>query len=125
MNCDAYLANAQRIYIASNKQPDQCASRAIIHAAYYSIFHFVAGKLSLDVTGADAAKHSDLKRRLQNYVGPDSSLNEARRHFLTLQRARVDADYKLEKGMTINDVRLAIERALSIYQAAGITPTVA
>lgn len=124
MDCDAYLANARRIFCGSGKSPDQSSSRAIAHAAYYSIFHFIAQRLSLDVTGQDAAKHSDLKRRLVAYVGSDSAVNEAKRHFATLQRARIDADYALKKDMELSNVVVIIERAFMIYKAAGITPAV-
>jgi hypothetical protein len=119
VDCDAYLANARRIFCGSGKSPDQSAGRAIVHAAYYSIFHFVAQRLNMDVTGQDAAKHSDLKRRLVAYVGPDSAMNEAKRHFATLQRARVDADYSLKKDLEPGNVVV-----IMIYKAAGITPTI-
>ncbi len=76
----------------------------------------------MDVVGDNLAKHSDLKRRLIAYVGADQALLEARRHFATLQRARVDADYRLLDVVALEQVRLALERARLIYRAAGIEP---
>lgn len=124
MQCDAFLANANRIFFDADSSPDECAGRAIVHAAYYAVYHLVADKLALAVDGSDQAKHSDLKRRLEAYIGPDRTLNEARRHFPSLQRARIDADYKVAQKLTLDSVRIALSRAGNIYKAAGITPHV-
>lgn len=124
MRCDAYLANAERILRNANDNPDQCASRAIAHAAYYAVMHFVADKLGLSVTGTNAAKHADLRRAISAYNGPDVGLREAKLHFATLQSYRTDSDYHLSKQITAIEAKRSVKRASDVFRAAGITPAV-
>lgn len=122
MNSDAYLANAIRVFQSHTNNPDECACRCVIHAAYYSVFHLVCARMNLNVIGTDIARHSDAKRALLAYVGTDRCLSEARLHFATLQRYRVDADYSLTKKISAREAQECLTRAKQIFKAADIDP---
>ena len=125
MHCAAYVANAERILLSfgnDGRDCDDCGARAIIHASYYALFHFVADALKVQVIGEGYAKHADLWRVLQARAHEKPGLMVARRNFQSLRDLRQVADYDLERRLGFADARDALDFALDVFDEAGIVP---
>lgn len=124
MTPGAYLANAIRIHQAHAGQPDASASRAIIHACYYGVFHLAIHRLRLNPDNRTATSHANIGRKVSGYAGSDPALNEAKFHLGALREARMRADYRLRRSIGHAEAGQSIKRATRIFAAAGIIPTV-
>lgn len=119
---DAFLANAQRMLRDANGQLDECATRAVVHATYYAVYHLVANGLGLDPAVKGQAPHADVSNKVAAYAGTDAAIIAAKGEYESLRVARVQADYKLGPQMGQRQAMLAISRALRVFKAAGVTP---
>ena len=124
MTPDAYLANAQRMFLAHGGSPDASASRAIAHAAYYAVYHHAVAVFGLDPRDKKVTNHGAVRDRILNYTGPNAGLLEAQAQYVSLLKGRLDADYYLVEPVGALAAVAALRRAERVFQAAGITPAI-
>lgn len=116
------MANAQRMLRDADGQLDECATRAVVHATYYAVYHLVANGLGLNPAVKGQALHADVSNKVTAYTGSDAAVIAAKGEYETLRVARVEADYKLGSQMGQRQAMLAVSRALRVFKAAGVTP---
>jgi hypothetical protein len=119
----AFLANAIRMLEQAANAPDEPTSRAIIHAAYYSVYHFSAEKLGLDPTNNRTAGHAEVRNTIINVSAGDPTCRPAARVIKSLFRKRSISDYHLRKTVLAVEAKAAVAEARSVFLAAKITPT--
>lgn len=109
---DDLLVVAEGLLEGSN----EASLRAAVHCAYYAVFHEC--RIYLQPTERDptrSMKHEDVEARLSGLTKPPKDCPEtvkrARRHFRSLKRARVHADYKLDEPITAFEAERAVELA--------------
>ena len=121
MTPDAFLANSKRMLEYAQNAPDFSSSRAIIHAAYYAVYHLSAIRLGLDPTNYRTTSHFRVRQQVRSARG-DVTLRKVAEVIEDLYRARARADYDLGKRVRAADAIEAIELATQVFAAAGIVP---
>lgn len=120
MKCVEFLNTAQANFGAANNSPDEFCCRLIVHACYYSVYHYLAGRLGLNPTVKNEAHHSKVEARVLSYTGLDAAIIEAKKHFTSLKDARVDADYRMNAKVNHLVAQRCISRARMIFAAGGV-----
>lgn len=125
MDSSAFLASAERMLLSfgdNGQRCDSCGARAVIHAAYYSVFHYAAQRLGLVVTGEGYSKHGEVWTVLKARAHESPSLVDAKRNFQSLRDLRQRADYNLSENVLFDQARDAVDLAYEVFDGAGITP---
>jgi len=135
------LEQAEHLARRERRRPKQASLRRAVSAAYYSLFHLLIYEFTIQVIRdpdlrprfSRAFEHGEMKQTSQVFGRPNLSrdqleklaggltippdVQQVAQAFVTLQDARHDADYDLDKTFTAADVRALISKAQQAFQA--------
>jgi uncharacterized protein (UPF0332 family) len=92
--------------------------RAAVHAAYYSVYHFVASHFGLDPAKYEA-DHKSVREKLKNENNRSKvppSVWRAKQHIMYIWNKRRHADYDLSTPFTADDADQVVETCKGILR---------
>jgi uncharacterized protein (UPF0332 family) len=119
MEPDGFWRLANRLMSERWSDGGDARYRAVIHAAYYAVYHEVMRRLGIHLQPLAVRRHAEVKKRLLDYRGSDAALNTAKKAINTLLRDRERADYRLTDEITADQARHAVLLARKVMVAAG------